>query len=605
MFPMIPIVPTPEMCASGRNLAEPRLSPDGTCVVVHVCDGGGARLVRIDLGDEGIAHAGPELTLTYDPPVVGVHPSGGGSWEWTPDGAGIVYVAKTGLFIISSSGGPGRAIVLSGDFISSPTVSGDGTQIAYVVETDAGQSVWIAHLDGSAPPRCVAPSHESVFRYDPTWRPRTHQLHWQEWRAPDMPWDASAIGGTSPVEVSATSVGQPRWSPDGARLGYVGDATGFMVVTVDDSPVLAEPFEHATPTWGSGQRSWCWSPDGKRVALVRNECGYGRLVIAHTSHEETTEIGKAWHIGVSWSVTLTGRNRIAAIRTGGVTPAQLVVYDLAHDKTVTRTVVARGPVAGWEQTGLVEPTTITWATDNGTELHGRLYVPSTTGPAPLIVSIHGGPTDQNTVQFNARFAYWLSKGWAIFVPDYRGSTGHGRAYQQAMNHGWGVVDVADVVSGIESFHGDLRINALRIVLMGGSAGGFTVLHLAARNLPGVVGAIALYPVTDLAELDATTHRFERTYNSTIVGPPSIYSERSPITSVAKIKVPLLLLHGDADPVVNVEQSRALVAAIQTAGGIVDYVEYPDEGHGWRKGETTADELRRIDAFLAGVSGVAS
>jgi dipeptidyl aminopeptidase/acylaminoacyl peptidase len=593
------------MCASGRNLAEPRLSPDGTCVVVHVRDGAGARLVRVDLADDGVARPGPELTLTYDPPVVGVHPSGGGSWDWMPDGAAIVYAAKTGLFIIPSTGGPGRPIVLSGDFICSPTVSGDGTLVAYVVETDVGQSVWIARIDGAAPPKCVAASNESIFRYDPTWRPGTHDLNWHEWHAPSMPWDASAIGGTTSVSVPASSVGQPRWSPDGSRLGYVGDATGFMVVTVDDAPVIDEQFEHATPTWGSGQRSWCWSPDGKRVALVRNEDGYARLVIAHTSFEETTEIAKAWHIGVSWSVTPNGHQRIAAIRSGGVTPAQLVVYDLAHDKTPTRTVVARGPVAGWEQTGLVEPVTIRWSSDDDAELHGRLYVTRTDRPAPLIVSIHGGPTDQNTVQFNARFAYWLSKGWAIFVPDYRGSTGHGRAYQQAMNHGWGVVDVVDVASGIESLRNDSRVDPSRIVLMGGSAGGFTTLRLAAQNLPGVVGAVALYPVTDLAELDATTHRFERTYNATIVGPPAVYAERSPINVASNINTPLLLLHGDADPVVNVEQSRTLVAAIQAAGGTVDYVEYPGEGHGWRKGETTADELRRIDAFLAGVAGVAS
>ncbi len=592
------------MCASGRTLAEPRLSPDGTSVVVHVRDGGGARLVRIDLSDDGVARPGPELTLTYDPPVVGVHPSGGGSWEWTPDGAAIVYAAKTGLFIIPSTGGPGRAIVLSGDFICSPTVSSDGNKVAYVVETDTGQSVWVARIDGSAPPRCVATSNELVFRYDPTWRSGTDELNWHEWQAPSMPWDTSTIGGTTPVVVSASSVGQPRWSPDGSRLGYVSDATGFMLVTIGDAPVLDEPFEHATPTWGAGQRSWCWSPDGKRVALVRNENGYARLVVAHNALDEVTEIGKAWHIGVSWSVTASGRHRIAAIRTGGVTPAQLVIYDLAHDKSVTRTVVARGPVAGWEQTGLVEPTTVTWSADDGTELHGRLYVPRTESPAPLIVSVHGGPTDQNTVQFNPRFAYWLSRGWAIFVPDYRGSTGHGRAYQQAMNFGWGVIDVADVASGIESLRGDSRIDAARIVLMGGSAGGFTVLHLAAQNVAGVVGTVALYPVADLAELDATTHRFERAYNATIVGPPSVYPERSPITVVSSVKTPLLLLHGDADPVVNVEQSRALLAAIQAAGGSVDYVEYPGEGHGWRKGETTADELRRIDAFLAGVAGVA-
>jgi dipeptidyl aminopeptidase/acylaminoacyl peptidase len=590
------------MCAAGRNLAEPRLSPNGMCVVFHVRDAAGARLVRIDLGDDGVAKPGPELTVTYDPPIVGVHPAGGGSWDWTPDGAGIVYVAKSGLYLIPSTGGPGRSIVLSSDSLSSPTVSSNGTEVAYIVETEASQSVWVAALDGSVAPRCVARGDESIFRYDPVWRPGTDELSWHEWKAPQMPWDQSTIAGTgAPLEATSGAVGQPRWSPDGSRLGYVSDVTGTMLVTIDNCPVLDEEFEHATPTWGSGQRSWCWSPDGKRVALNRNEGGFARLVIAHTMlREGAIEVGRAWHLGVSWSVTPKGQQRIAAIRTGGVTPSQLVVYDLHHDRTSTRTTVARGPVAGWEQCGLVEPTVVSWTAPDGTTLHGRLYIRPSDTASPVIVSIHGGPTDQNTVQFNPRFAYWMSNGWAIFVPDYRGSTGHGRAYQQAMNEGWGVVDVADVASGLDYLRSDPRIDSDRIVLMGGSAGGFTVLHLLAAQpdlIRGVVGGVALYPVTDLAELDATTHRFERHYNATIVGPSSSYATRSPVTLAAKFSKPLLLLHGDADPVVHVGQSRQLVVALQEAGASVDYVEYPGEGHGWKRAETTADELRRIDRFL--------
>ncbi len=599
------------MCAAGRTLAEPRLSPDATAIVFHVRDAAGPRLVRIGLGDDGTSKPGPELTLTYDPPIVGVHPSGGGSWTWTPDGDTIVYVAQNGLFAIPATGGPGRPIVLSGDSLSSPTISSDGSAVAYVIETEAGQSVWTAVLDGTQPPACVAAADERVFRYDPTWRPGSRELLWHEWRMPSMAWDHSVLAGTAESSAgladrgnSASGVGQPAWSPDGTRLGYVCDATGWMVITIDGTPVVAEEFEHATPTWGSGQRSWCWSPDGRQVAFNRNELGYARLVIANCETGSVTELGKAWHVGISWCQTPSGNQRIAAVRTGGVTPAQLVVYDLpSGDRrfSATRTTVARGPVAGWEQCGLVEPSAVTWSATDGETLHGRLYLPGVQADKafPVIVSVHGGPTDQSTVQFNPRFSYWLSRGWAIFVPDYRGSTGHGRRYQQAMNAGWGVVDTDDVASGLRWLRGTDGIDPDRIVLIGGSAGGFTVLNLLAdpNSLAGVVGAAVLYPVTDLAELDATTHRFERTYNATAVGPPEVYPERSPIGKADAIRTPLLLLHGDADPVVNVEQSRRLVCAIEATGGSVHYVEYPGEGHGWKRGETMIDELRQIDEFL--------
>lgn len=600
------------MCAAGRTLAEPRLSPDATAIVVHVRDGAGPRLVRMDLGTNETVNPGPELILTYDPPVVGVHPSGGGSWTWAPNGNTIVYVARNGLFEIPATGGPGRAIVLSDDSISSPTISSDGTLVAYIRETDAGQSVWTARLDGSQPPKSIAAAHEATFRYDPAWRPGTHELIWHEWEMPNMAWDHSVLAGAaSPEPVVGTgpdgpcAVGQPSWSPDGSRLGYVSDSSGWMVVTVDGKAVVAEEFEHGAPTWGPGQRSWAWSPDSQHVVFNRNESGYARLVVA-TSHDgSTTELAKAWHIGISWSQTATGNHRVAAVRTGATTPAQLVVYDLGPtpSSTAVRTVIARGPVAGWEQCGLREPLVVTWTATDGATLHGRLYLPDLderNGPtAPVIVSIHGGPTDQSTVQFNARFAYWLSQGWAIFVPDYRGSSGHGRKYQQAMNGGWGVIDTDDVASGLRWLQQCADVDATRIVLIGGSAGGFTVLNLLAdTNAPkAIVGAVVLYPVTDLGELDATTHRFERTYNATIVGPPSLYAERSPATKAARIGTPLLLLHGDSDPVVNVEQSRRLVANIEAAGGAVEYVEYPGEGHGWKRPETMVDELRRIDELL--------
>ena len=660
-----PLAVTPEMVVAGRTLAEPRLSPDATCVVTHVRDGAGSRLIRIDLGDGPRVRVGIEVQVTFDPPIVGVHPSAGGSWTWLPDSSGIVYVCTAGLAIVARSGGVGRIVAAApgGARFVSPTVSPDGSVVAVIVETDETQSVALVALSGLADPAdhadvggsqaavfTVADGDSAVFRMDPDWGAEASggvgkSLVWHEWRAPQMPWDNSTIvrvqidgNGSENAPFLATwtrfssdldaevhenrtavpaMVGQPRFSPDGTRLGFVTDgSTGWANVCIDGRPVVAdgagEAFEHAMASWGPGQRSWCWSPDGASVAFVRNEGGFATLCMAGSGSGggSVRQLGRAWHIGVSWGRTPTGADRIAAIRTGGVTPPQLVVYDLsgptaeagAAGKT-PRTVVARGPVGGWEELGLPEPEVVHWLAADGAPLHGRLYpamAPVDAGPASpsgVIVSCHGGPTDQNTVTFNPRFAYWMAQGWSVFVPDHRGSTGWGRDFQQAMNGRWGDVDVSDVADGVRWLIGTGRVDASRLVAMGGSAGGFCALHLLVRYPSLFACGVALYPVTDLAELDATTHRFERFYSATIVGPTTRYRSRSPITNAAALRRPLLLMHGDADPVVTIGQSRSYLVGTLPGGADVDLVVFEGEGHGWKKPETTVDELHRIDAFL--------
>jgi dipeptidyl aminopeptidase/acylaminoacyl peptidase len=201
--------------------------------------------------------------------------------------------------------------------------------------------------------------------------------------------------------------------------------------------------------------------------------------------------------------------------------------------------------------------------------------------------------------FNRKLAWFLDRGWAVLVPDYRGSTGWGRAYTQALRHRWGDGDAADVVAGIEAAHaaGWADRARTRTVVMGGSAGGFTALPVLARR-PGLCRAgIVLYPVVDLVHLAATTHRYEAHYNDSLVGPADdldTATARSPLTIADRISDPLLVLHGTDDVVVLPEQSRQLAARV---GGPVEHHEYEGEGHGWSRPATTEDELTRISSFL--------
>jgi dipeptidyl aminopeptidase/acylaminoacyl peptidase len=164
---------------------------------------------------------------------------------------------------------------------------------------------------------------------------------------------------------------------------------------------------------------------------------------------------------------------------------------------------------------------------------------------------------------------------------------------------WGELDVADVAAGARAAAERGWGDPTRLVAMGSSAGGFTVLNLLARH-PGLFAAgVDLFGLVDLVALE--THRFEAHYNDSLIGPLpdalGAYRDRSPINRVASIVDPLLVLHGSADPVVPLAQSQALVTALEALGRTVEHHVYDGEGHGWSSPEVVVDELTRTDDFL--------
>jgi dipeptidyl aminopeptidase/acylaminoacyl peptidase len=226
----------------------------------------------------------------------------------------------------------------------------------------------------------------------------------------------------------------------------------------------------------------------------------------------------------------------------------------------------------------------------------------TTDALPLVVNVHGGPTGQAIADWNARVQWLVQQGYAVLQPNYRGSSGYGPAYRNALDGRWGDADVADVAAGIRHALKEGWARPGRVAVMGGSAGGFTALNVAISAPDLVSAVVALYPVTDLLHLAATTHRFEAGDLVRLVGPlPAArarYVERSPSSRPADVRVPVLLLQGRNDKVVAPEQTAAFAAALRATGTPVEYHEYEDEGHGWRRAATIEDEMTRIGAFLA-------
>jgi dipeptidyl aminopeptidase/acylaminoacyl peptidase len=589
-----------------RTVAEPRWSPDGSRVGWIESFAGRADLVVAD-APAAAAEPRPPTVVTPDLAVAGVGAYGGGAWCWGSD-AEVVHAAADGrLVAVPIAGGPVRVLVDRGR-CSAPAASVDGRVAVSVDEGDRCHIATVA-LDGSAWP--VKVSTGGDFAWDPT--VAGDAIGWIEWDLPSMPFDESRVllstDGGGPRVVAGdgpVSVGQPRFSPDGARLAYVSDTTGFWNVWVanadgsDARPLVEERHDHASPTWGPGQRSFAWSPDGTEIAICRNEDGFGRLIVAPVDGgvgaPKPRELSRGWHHSLDW-----GPGGIVCIRSGAKTPPTVTVIDPDGGP---RTFLARGAPAGIERAA-VEPEPVTWRSGNAT-VHGLLYRPAESALGrgthpPLLVLVHGGPTDQATAGWQPRVAYFVDRGWAVLRPDHRGSTGFGREYAQALRERWGEVDVVDTADGIRSAGERGWCDPDRVAVMGGSAGGLTTLLVCAQHGALVRAGVSLFGVTNLFDLAETTHRFESTYVDWLVGPlpeaADRYVAHSPVTHASSIRVPLLVLQGDSDNVVPPAQAQEVVDAVRAAGGTVEHHVYEGEGHGWAKPDTMVDELERVDAFL--------
>ncbi len=615
-----------DACVGGRDLTEPRLTSDGRWLVVAVGDADGTSLVRYDLDtlvgerhdrDDGSrgAVAGPEIVTANPAPRVG-RGFGGGCWCFADDDRAIVYAGVDGNLWwqpLSPTAGigaasPARRLTDHGpDRVVQAPHATHGSRVVYVLDQS---EVW--QVDVASGHSLRLDDGTADFCFDPQVMPSGAAVSWLAWNVPDMPWDHARIirldfgSGVRDEFVPPNSTQQPRFARDGTRV-CVRDDTGWTNVWWGDRPLVDEPFEHAGPTWGLGQRSFAVSPDGAHVAFTRNEGGFGRLCVVDVTSalsgagSAVRELGRGVHGQLSWS-----KDRIAALRSGARTPTELVVYDTATDH---RRVVAIASDVAWDREMLAEPITVQVPSVDGGIIHARLYRAESSSrdegdPARLICWLHGGPTDQWQVTFMPRLAYWRAQGWDILVPDHRGSTGHGRGYQQALRGRWGELDVSDVAAAVVHAHRRGLTTPERTVLIGGSAGGFTVLGVL-RHHPGLAAAaVVAYPVADLADLAERSHRFERHYTRTLIGEPPPAPEiderardRSPTWFADRLTTPLLVLHGEDDPVVPVGQSRVLVERMRAAGADVELVVYPAEGHGFRRRDSQIDEYQRIAAFL--------
>ena len=568
---------------------------------------------------------GATRDLTSDISVRAFVGYGGGDFTLAHGVAYFVGQADQRIYRQELSGGPARAITPAFGASSSPTVSPDGKWVAYVHTYEEVDSIAVVDSEGKHWPGRFAEGRD--FYMQPAWHPSGDRLTWTEWDHPNMPWDGCELKvakvaypeGGLPVATSASIVAggkdvavfQGTFTPDGESLLYTSDESGWghlyrrNLATGSVTQLTSGAREFGAAAWAQGQRRFAVTASGEIVAIV-TEAGFDRLVrISAGGAEESLSESLQGYDVVGHPATNGANDRIAVVASGGRQPGRVLAIDLSR-LTPLVSVLRRADSETVPAAALSQPEAISWASFDGEEAHGLYYRPASerfegTGAPPLIVLVHGGPTSHSTASWTPSAQFFATRGYAVLLPNYRGSTGYGREYMLKLRESWGIYDVEDSKWGAQTLADRGLADRSRLVIMGGSAGGFTVLQ-SLCEIPGFYKAgISMFGVANQFTLASDTHKFEQRYLDSMLGPlpeaADVYRARSPIFHAEKITDPLAVFQGEIDRVVPQEQSDSIVASLRARGVPHEYHLYPGEGHGWRKTETIEKFYGSVEAFL--------
>ena len=544
-------------------------------------------------------------------------------------GNGLVFFveAKSGrLYRQPIESGTAKPVTPAFGNSASPVLSPDGKWLLFVRTYEDQDTLEIVDAEGEQWPQKLVSGDD--FYMQPVWSPDGGKIAWIAWDHPHMPWDGTYLrsgrisfdAGSYPLlgEVvtlagdEETSIFQPEFSPDGRYMAYVSDQSGWWQIYLHDlkngevRQVTKANAEHGVPGWVQGMRTYGFGSDGKQICFTRNNQG----IISLWQYDLASGVEKQLLKDNAYTFidqVSTGPDGIAMIASGGIVPPRVITYmPAAANGRGAVNILRRGTSEELPGEAYSQPEPIEWkGMDEGTA-YGLFYPPHNMdfegiGVPPMIVTVHGGPTGQAKTEFNPRSQYLTSRGYAVLDVNYRGSAGFGRQYRNKLRGKWGIFDVQDAVSGAQYLVDQGRADGKRIVIMGGSAGGFTVLK-ALEDYPGFFTAgICLFGVSNQFTLAAETHKFEAHYSESLIGPlpeaSDLYRERSPIFFVDQIQDPIAVFQGEDDVVVPRAQSDEVAASLERRGIPHVYHVYPGEGHGFRKSETIEHFFNEVEKFL--------
>lgn len=491
-------------------------------------------------------------------------------------------------------------------------------------------------LDGSAHrdrSRIVTVFEGTDFVSSPTLSPDGDKLAWLTWNHPEMPWTKSELHVASLDRHAAPQVSvvlvdrpgvcvyEPRWTLDGDLI-HIDDSTGWA------SMYRTEGF---TSKPGQPDDAWAIKLRTRALHPGRRAFSHPHWLLGLHSYDnlDHDHLICSWHEESSWHLgTMRLDNGLLEEwetgwwPVGNVAAADERVVFLGDSPTQTSTIVSvegpkvrvvRSSTISIDQAYISPAKPVAWPTRDGAEAYGYYYQPSNVrfeGPEderpPLIVMVHGGPTDAFRPGLDLGVQYWTTRGFAVLAVNYRGSTGYGREYRTALDGNYGVMDVTDCVDGVTWLVESDLVDPKRVAIRGASSGGFTVL--AALTSTDVFSAgTSRYGMSDLRKIAQDTHKFELTYAQLLLQSDDlsdpIWAERSPIEHIGQISAPLLLLQGTEDKVVPPNQTEEIYDELVELGKPVARVLFEGEGHGFRFAASRERAWRTELSFYARVWGI--
>jgi len=566
--------------------------------------------------------------------------------EWRPDNSAVSFLAKRGddkytkLYLIPVIGGEAQPVVSVETKITGYAWSRDGNRVALIAKEPKADAE--EELEGQG-------FDQQIFEEDAL----PHRI----WIA-----EIGAAGVPRSLDLGGSAV-QVRWSPDGERLAVamaprplVDDRVMFQRVHIVDA--ATGEIEASVDREGKlGKIEW--SPDGHRLAMISGEdihdpSASSLMVVSAdggvpknlTRGFEGSVAAFAWldadvlvflaDVGVTtelYRVTAAGgpRKPLERFSGGVVFTSMSVANDGSHVALIGNSTSHPGEVFALDLAGELPPARLTEANPwlagirlapqevvlhgarDGLELEGILIRPldgSPESPAPLVMVVHGGPEGHRRNGWLSRYSspaqVLAARGYAVFFPNYRGSTGRGVGFSKLGQADAAGAEFDDLVDAVDHLIEIGVADKNRIGVTGGSYGGYATAWLTTRYserfaagvmFVGISNKISKFGTTDIPEEETLVHALSHPWENW-----DFFLERSPVKYAEKGTTPLLIMGGDADPRVSPTQSMEMYRALKTLGKApVRLVRYPGEGHGNRRAASRFDYqlrlLRWFDHYL--------
>lgn len=473
-------------------------------------------------------------------------------------------------------------------------------------------------INGSGKLRILVSGND--FYSSPRISPDGSKVAWLTWNHPNMPWDGTVLwvaeldragllskrrriaGGFS------ESIFQPDWSPEGI-LYFVSDNRGWWnIYRFKEGKVEAVTkmdAEFGMPLWNLGLSTYGFLGD-ERIACIYNQKGICYLATVDLKSKRLISIKSRF----TEVMHLRTSDDCVVFQGGSPTSALMMVK--FSTKTSEETVIKRSEDTPIDPEYISIPESIEFKTTDDLKSYGFYYPPKNKGYdlpqnelPPLIVVTHGGPTSCSYASLDAKVQFWTSRGFAVLDVNYGGSTGFGRPFRERLKGNWGIVDVDDCVNGVRYLVDKGLVDCNRVIIRGGSAGGYTTLCALTFHDFFKAGA-SYYGIGDLEALAKDTHKFESHYLDTLVGPypeaREIYRERSPLHHTESLSAPVIFFQGAEDEVVPPDQAEKMVNSLREKGIPVACLIFEGEQHGFRRAENIKRALEAELYFYSRIFG---